>query len=218
MTRTLTLALAAVALAGFGSAAIAQDAALQAPNRAQVAERSAAAFARLDANHDGKLDPADRGARRDARQDRRFNRLDANDDGQLNPADREARRQQMFDRIDTDRSGGISREEFAARADRRLELRGEGPGREGPRLARRNMRRGEGPRFDRGGPDGPRLGRGAPGLMRAADSDSDGAISQAEFSAAALARFDRIDADKDGTIGADERPQRRLDRGLSRGR
>lgn len=45
--------------------------------------------------------------------------------------------------------------------------------------------------------DGPRGGRQA-------DADNDGRISQAEFAAAAAARFDRSDANRDGTITPDE--------------
>jgi hypothetical protein len=47
---------------------------------------------------------------------------------------------------------------------------------------------------------------------RAADTNRDGAVTRAEFASAALARFDRVDVDKDGTISADERPQRELTR------
>jgi hypothetical protein len=36
----------------------------------------------------------------------------------------------------------------------------------------------------------------------------DGSVTRAEFTTAALARFDRTDADNDGTLGPDERPAR----------
>ena len=38
-----------------------------------------------------------------------------------------------------------------------------------------------------------------------ADANGDKAISQAEFVAGALARFDRMDANKDGKVTAEER-------------
>lgn len=109
-----------------------------------------------------------------------FERMDANKDGKIDTADREARRKQMFDRVDADGDGAISFTEYTARRDGRPDARAE----KQPR----------GPRFH-----GRRSG------AHAADVDSDGAVTQAEFAAAALARFDRADADKDGTISRDER-------------
>lgn len=135
--------------------------------RAEVQTRSVAIFARMDANKDGKLDPADR----------------------------EARRNQMFDRLDTDKSGQISRAEFGTRSSRSEGMaRREGAGREG----------GHGKPGGWGG----RGGRGHHGGMmmgRMADANKDGAITQAEFTAAALQRFDASDANKDGQITKEER-------------
>jgi Ca2+-binding EF-hand superfamily protein len=204
MRKIVTLSIAAAALASASGVAYAQadnGPAREPLTRAQVERRSAETFARLDANKDGVLNRADREAQRDARQQRRFARLDANDDGQLSQADREARRQQAFDRVDADHSGGISFEEFAALRDRRTELRGERRGADGPRVAGR-------------GPRGP----AARGLVRGADADRDGSITQAELASAALARFDRVDANKDGTISADERPAPRRMRLMRRPR
>jgi Ca2+-binding EF-hand superfamily protein len=188
MRKIVTLSLAAAALVGAGGVAYAQadqaPAVARAPlTRTDVEQRSAEAFARMDANRDGVLDRADR----DAHRQERFARLDANDDGELDPADREARRKAAFDRLDADRSGGISFEEFSALREQRQEPRAE---RRGPRLGMR--------------------GRGGPGMARAADTNRDGTITQAEFASAALARFDRIDVDKDGTISDNERPARRM--------
>src|SRR3546814_13328405 len=44
-------------------------------------------FARLDANKDGKLDAADRAAKRAERQAKRFARLDADGDGSISKAE-----------------------------------------------------------------------------------------------------------------------------------
>ena len=192
MRKITMLSLAAAALVGVGGAAYAQADQTPPPlTRGEVEQRSAEAFARMDANHDGVLDQADRDARRQAR----FERLDANDDGELGPADREARQKQAFDRLDADHSGGISFAEFTALREQRDELRGErrGPGGERARMGMR--------------------GRGERDGARAADTNNDGTVTQAEFTSAALARFDRVDVDKDGTIGADERPARREWRG-----
>lgn len=43
-----------------------------------------------------------------------FDKMDANHDGKLDEADRAAHMGQMFDTIDTDHNGSISRDEFAA--------------------------------------------------------------------------------------------------------
>ena len=43
-----------------------------------------------------------------------FDMMDANKDGKLDPADRAAHEGQMFDRLDTNKDGAISRVEFAA--------------------------------------------------------------------------------------------------------
>ncbi len=118
-----------------------------------------------------------------------FTQADVNKDGKLDRADfearREARRNAMFDRLDTDRNGQLSRAEFTAAAPR-------GPdghkGREGW-----GHRRGPGGHGSHGGPG------------RAADGNKDGAVSQAEFVAAALSRFDSTDANKDGKVTAEER-------------
>jgi EF hand len=42
-------------------------------------------------------------------------------------------------------------------------------------------------------------------MMARADTNGDKAVSQAEFRAAAEARFTKADANNDGTISADER-------------
>ena len=112
-----------------------------------------------------------------------FAKLDANKDGKIDPANRAARQAAMFDSIDSDKNGQISRAEFTAHHGPGHRMHGEG---------------GEG----RGG----RGGHGDHGMMgRMADTNNDGAVSQAEFTAAAAQRFDRIDANKDGQITAEER-------------
>lgn len=118
-----------------------------------------------------------------------FARMDANKDGKLDAADREARRAARFDRLDTDKNGQLSRQEFSARPERP----------EGAQAGRPEggKRHGWGHR-----------GHGRKGGMmmgRMADADKDGAITQAEFAAAATQRFDRLDADKDGQVTKDER-------------
>lgn len=152
--------------------------------RTAVEQRAATMFARLDADGDARLTPADRAARTDQRQDSRFARLDA------------------------DGNGAISREEFAAGADHRAERRSEHRAGMGERRPGRDHAR-------MGGQRGPR--GGAQRILARADADGDGAVTQAEFASAMLARFDAADADRDGTIEADERRARgRPDRPATR--
>ena len=42
-------------------------------------------------------------------------------------------------------------------------------------------------------------------MLKMADTNNDGAISQAEFTAAALKHFDQMDANHDGKVTQDER-------------
>lgn len=132
-----------------------------------------------------------------------FAQIDVNGDGQLNDADREARQEQRFAMLDADGNGAISPAEFAAAREMRGERgpdggAGKGPGHAG---AEHGMRGGKGHAGMRG------AFRGA--MMQNADANQDGAISQAEFTASMLARFDQADADKDGTITSAEREARR---------
>jgi hypothetical protein len=123
-----------------------------------------------------------------------FARLDVNHDGKLDQADRAARRAAMFDRIDTNHDGQISRAEFDA-ADQR-----------GPR----GLEGGGGPERGPGGPGKHRWGgrgRHEGGMLMGsmAGGNKDGPITQAEFVAAAMERFDRADTNHDGTVTREER-------------
>lgn len=162
--------------------------------RAQVVQRSDAAFARLDANHDG-----------------RFTQEEAQALGQQRRAQMQAR---MFERLDADHNGQISREEFA---------QGRAPGRRGP--GGPGMRGPGGPgdarmmadgRPDDPPPGGPGMGRGfrhgGPGMqmrMGARLFGDAGFVTAEQFRARALARFDRADANHDGTLTAAERQAQR---------
>lgn len=153
------------------------------------------------ANDDREREPMTR-AGAETRANETFTRLDVNADGVLTKADREAGREarvaEYFTRADSDRNGQLSLAEVTASRETRREDRRE-------RFAERRAEhpRGEGQRDDR------RWGRGGRhglhGLTRSADSDGDEQISHAEFNTAALARFDRADADSDGTVTRDER-------------
>ena len=118
----------------------------------------------------------------------RFARMDANGDGRLDQADRQARMAQRFAQMDTDNSGAITLEEMTAAHEQRREARADRRGGDGERMGRHRGKRGGGMK-----------------MLANIDTDNDGAITQAEFEAAALARFDRADANGDGTVSAEER-------------
>ena len=127
-----------------------------------------------------------------------FADLDVNKDGRLNQADRDARMARMFDRIDTNPDGSVSRDEFMAHhaggAEGHPRMGGMGHGEMGDGgMNHGGMHAG--------------MGGGRMGMMmlRMADADKDGAVSQAEFTAAVLSHFDQADANKDGRVTPEER-------------
>ncbi len=116
---------------------------------------------------------------------RAFARMDANGDGVLNDKDREAREAKRFDMIDTNSDGVLSREEFSA-----------GHGKMRGKLMQRD---GKGPKM------GQKRGPGGHGPMMGKMANAGGQVTQAEFTAIALERFDKIDTNGDGTVSAEER-------------
>jgi Ca2+-binding EF-hand superfamily protein len=102
----------------------------------------------------------------------------------------------MFDRVDVNHDGSISREEFAAhhqvRIEKRVAVRG---GKAADATAGRRMHR----------------GHGMAGMMmlKNADSNKDGRVTLAEAEGAALHHFDTADANHDGQVTRAERRQMR---------
>ncbi len=129
-----------------------------------------------------------------AHADRLFDRLDANDDGRFTREDAQARRaerrerraERLFERLDLDRNGSITRAEV-----------NQAHARHGEQRAERGERRGM--RGHRGGRRGAFAMRG-PRLL-----GEQGFVTAEQFRERALARFDRADADRDGTLTAAER-------------
>ncbi|MFC0101675.1 EF-hand domain-containing protein [Sphingopyxis terrae] len=150
--------------------------------RAEAEAHAKAMFVKLDVNKDGKLDQADRSARHAERRAQMFDRLDANKDGSISKAE--------WDQADAARQA--KRAEWKAKRGERAGAPGEG----GERHAIRGHH---------GGKRGGHGGHGGPGGWMKADANGDKAISQAEFVAGALARFDRMDANKDGKVTVEER-------------
>ena len=150
---------------------------------------------KIDADGNGTVSKSEAMAGADAR----FAKMDANNDGTLNQADRAAKVKERFATMDADKNGAVSEPEFVAaheermakREDRR-EMRGErkGPGHKGHRMGGRS--KGGGMR-----------------MLAKADTNGDKSVTQAEFRAAAEARFAKFDANNDGSISADERKAQR---------
>ncbi|MBY8822183.1 EF-hand domain-containing protein [Sphingomonas colocasiae] len=131
-----------------------------------------------------------------ARADARFDRLDADKDGKLTPEDRalrgKERADRMFAALDADKNGQVSRAEFDAAREKRMERRKDRAEARGER-----GRHGMGRMAHRG--------FGRDGMRGKLDANGDGTVTRAEFQAPALAMFDRVDANKDGTITLEER-------------
>ena len=187
------LAVAAIALAG--TAAIAQTApqaavparpmADGAMTRAETVAMVRDHFARLDSDRDGSITTAEVTARRGQMAHRMGGRTAPRDPGAA------------FDRIDANKDGMISRDEFASVRERRIEKRVERRterlegARDGQPRMMRMHRRG-------GGGMGPRM-------IVMADTNKDGRITLAEAETLALQHFDRMDRNRDGRITREER-------------
>jgi Ca2+-binding EF-hand superfamily protein len=138
-----------------------------------------------------------------AKADDRFARLDVNRDGRATPDEaRQAGEQrrtemagQMFDRMDANHDGNVTRAEFDQARTQMHEGRGEGRG------GGRGGWHGRG----RGGHGGHGM-RGEHGERMFGEQ---GFITQEQMRERALARFDRMDANHDGTLTAAERQQSR---------
>lgn len=153
----------------------------------------AARMARADTDGDGRLSQSEFVTQRVER----LRTADANSDGMIGAeerpgrakrADRTADRTAAFDRLDANRDGMLSREEFSARPARAAGRAMAQPGEAGPADV---------------GMDG-MSGRGA---VRT--------VSLADVEMRAQRAFARLDADRDGYLSAEERPQRG-DRGARR--
>ena len=142
-------------------------------------------FARADANRDGFIARDEMRGMREQRKAKRMAMRGPN-------AGQRANSGAMFDRLDANRDNMISRDEFERGRAMRAERLGDRMERRGQRMATR----GHGMAM-----------RG--GMLRRADADRDGRVSLAEAQAAALVRFDMVDANRDGRITPEERQQRR---------
>jgi Ca2+-binding EF-hand superfamily protein len=165
--------LSGAALLAVAGVALAQNGPGERPDRdaeitrQQVVDRADQAFARLDADRDGRVTPEEARAMGERRRAEMMGR--------------------MFDRLDADHDGNITRDEFA----RAHAMRGgRGGGRHmGP------------PPGGPGEPEGP----GGRGMRGGRMFGEQGFITRDQMRERALARFDRADADHDGTVTVAER-------------
>ena len=130
-------------------------------SRADFVERRLARLTAMDTDGDGVVTSTERRAARDTR--------------------REAMAQGRFDRLDANKDGMISREEFRT---------------VGPRLRQADHR---GAR-----PHGARPARMRGGEARAGEARAERSVSLAEVRTRAETTFDRLDLDRDGTVTAAE--------------
>ncbi len=154
-----------------------------------------------------------------AQADKAWNRLDINHDGRIDAADRDARLLEHFAMADTNHDGVISKDEFLAAMHAReakwKEHRRDGPGH--GEMGHSEMRPGEmgpggppppgAPRDYR--PDGMGMGmrpRMAMAIIGPAmhGARGDGVITRAAFDAALKTRFDAIDTNHDGKLSHEE--------------
>lgn len=162
-----------------------------------------------DINKDGKISKEEANAAGTAL----FASIDADKDGVLTPGEmrqhREAMREERKAAMQAMRA-----EREAARADaptppdgapQEQAMNDDGPGRDGrDHDGKRHGWHNE--RADRGGDRDGMRGEGR--MMRVADTDENGQISQAEATAMADRMFTRMDRNKDGFISADDMPKR----------
>jgi Ca2+-binding EF-hand superfamily protein len=203
---------AAIVLAGaaFAQAPNAQPApapapAAQVPHSERVQTRDEAVakvrehFARLDTDRDGVLTQAEADAGRDMIKQRIVHKMGERGDRKL---ERMQHRDPAaaFNRLDADKDGSISRDEFARghemRIERRVEKRADKAGAPGAPGAMRMHR----------------MGMMGGHMFAQADANKDSRVTLQEATDAAVRHFDMADVNRDGRITRDERLQMRQHR------
>ena len=138
------------------------------------------------------------------RTDQRFQRLDLNSDGratadearQAGEQRRAERAGRMFERLDANRDGSVSRAEFDQAQTQRMTRHGDHSERGEHGRGMGGMHRGH--------------GWGGMGGMRGEQMFGEqGFVTREQMRERALARFDRADANRDGTLTSAERQQAR---------
>ena len=193
------IVLAGAALAQAPVAAPAPPAVPQAapmPDRVQTRDQVVAKvrdhFAQMDANKDGFLTKEEAQAGRKVMKEHIRHKLGERRAHRMERRDPAA----AFDRLDVNKDGAISRDEFAKaheqRIERRMVMKDHAPGAPGGM--------GKGMRMHRFGMMGGHM-------FTMADANKDGRVSLQEATDAAVRHFDMADANRDGRITPEERRQ-----------
>lgn len=187
--------------------------------RDDVAKHVAELFAKLDANHDGFVTKTEVDGFHADIEAKVHAAMARAGDAQRQVGDIEKRLAQrgvfigdrgaMFDRLDKNHDGNISRQEFMAdgpsmREERVMVLRGPGGAPGMPPMP--NMPDMHGMHMHGMGM-GMGMGHFGDELFEMADANHDGRVSLAEAQAAALAHFEKADLNHDGRITPDEHQQ-----------
>jgi hypothetical protein len=173
--------------------------------RAEAVEKVRQHFSQLDANHDGAVtkEEAMEGRTEFGKRFRemRWKQAEGGPPHEIMVDGPMGDPNAAFDRLDANKDGAISREEFAKGREKRIERRivmrerrdegAEAP-RDGKEVRKHVMR------MNGGGPFGAHM-------IVMADTDKDGRITQAEAEALALQHFDQMDTNKDGQVTPEER-------------
>lgn len=133
-----------------------------------------------------------------------FDRLDLNHDGKLDTADRAVHLGEIFDKIDTNHDGSISREEFIAAHEHMMGHPGMGPG-ESPPPAPGGQPPADGHGHWHHEGEHMRLMGLTMAILHEADPNHTGSVSKDAFVAAALRLFDKADTNHDGKLTPQER-------------
>ena len=180
--------------------------------RDEMSGHVAKLFAKLDTNRDGFVTRQEV----DAVHARMMSAMDTAGNVEKRLAERGVfvgDRGAMFDRLDTNHDGNISRQEFTAgkpqvRTEQVFVMRDGAPGAPGAHPPMEGM---DGMRMHMRHIGGMGMGGRFGGhLLEMADGNHDGRVSLAEAQAAALAHFDKADLNHDGKITPDERKQNRV--------
>ncbi len=146
---------------------------------------------------------------------------DTNKDGKISKEEFAARQDALFTEIDKDKDGSITPKEMREYRQAKMEaFRAANPRPEREDAKAEDDKAPEGKRAERhadrehgGRPGhqgwGKHGGKGAGlGMLRWADTDENGQVSKAEFTAAGEKMFERLDKNKDGVISIDDMPDR----------
>ncbi|WP_245656464.1 EF-hand domain-containing protein [Novosphingobium naphthalenivorans] len=230
--KKITLGLSVAALA-VGGIAYAQQNAPAKPfmdankdgviTRAEAQKAAEEMFTRLDVNKDGKIDQADRDAQQTTRRAEMFAKLDTNNDGMISKQEFMAAKAPQGP---GPRGPGAPDGDGPPPPPPGMDGPGmpdgagmpDGNGPPPPPQGMNGPGKGGGPGMEGCPPGGP--GRDGPGkhgrnamrgpghgmnLLKMADTNNDGAVTKAEFMAAATKHFDEMDANKDGKVTKEER-------------